>query len=37
MLFRRDNKLMKRGEELFNQLSKELQVTSAQLCAAVKM
>ncbi len=37
MFFRRDKKLMKRGEELFDQLAKELQVASAKLAAAIKM
>ena len=37
MLFRRDKKLMKRGEELFDQLAKELQVCSAKLASAIKI
>ena len=37
MLFRRDKKLMKRGEELFDQLAKELQVSSAKLASAIKI
>ncbi|MFX1283648.1 MAG: DUF47 family protein [Promethearchaeota archaeon] len=35
MLFRRDKKLWKRGEELFDNLAKELQVASAKLCTAI--
>lgn len=35
MLFRRDKKLWKRGEELFAQLAKELQIASAKLADAV--
>ncbi len=35
MLFRRDKKLWKRGEVLFDQLAKELQVASAKLCKAI--
>jgi predicted phosphate transport protein (TIGR00153 family) len=34
-LFKTDKKLVKRGEELFNQLAKELQVASAKLANAV--
>ena len=35
MLFKRDKKLWARGEELFDQLAKELQVASAKLAKAV--
>lgn len=35
MLFKRDKKLWKRGEELFDQLAKELQIASAKLANAV--
>ena len=35
MLFKRDKKLWKRGEELFDQLAKELQIASAKLAKAV--
>ena len=35
MLFRRDKRLWKRGEELFAQLAKELQIASAKLANAI--
>jgi hypothetical protein len=35
LLFRRDKKLWKRGEELFAQLAKELQIASAKLANAI--
>ena len=37
MLFKRDKKLWKRGEELFTQLAKELQIASAKLASAVQI
>jgi len=37
VLFRRDKKLVKRGEELFDQLAKELQIASAKLADAIKL